>query len=199
MIKLISPERLTMPDFLTQFDQHWFHLINHDWSNPFFDWVMPLARNPKTWIPLYVFILVFSIYRYRKIAILIIVMLAASVGTADVVCVRLIKAYVKRVRPCNNRQFEPTVINRVPCGTGLSFPSAHASDHFAIALFLCLAFQRNWKWIWPFALIWAALICYAQVYVGVHYPVDVLAGAAFGAMVGGLFGLIYNRLYLKYS
>lgn len=188
-----------MPDFLTQFDQHWFHLINHDWSNSFFDWLMPWIRNPKTWIPFYVFILIFSVYRYRKMAILIIIMLAASVGTADVVCVRMIKTYVKRVRPCNDQTFEPTVVNRVPCGTGLSFPSAHASDHFTIALFLCLVFKHNGKWIWPFAILWAALICYAQVYVGVHYPVDVLAGAFFGTCVGGLFGLIYNRLYRKYS
>lgn len=188
-----------MPDFLTSFDQHWFHLINHDWSNPFFDWLMPLLRNPKTWIPLYIFIVGFSIYSYRKIAILIIVLLALSAGTADFVCVRVIKAYVKRVRPCNDKAFEPTVVNRVPCGTGLSFPSAHATDHFAIALFLCLVFKRNWRWIWFAAIIWAAAICYAQVYVGVHYPVDVLTGAAFGTAVGFLYGLIYNRLYLKYS
>lgn len=132
-------------------------------------------------------------------AILLIVLLAMSAGAADFVCVRVIKAYVKRVRPCNDLQFEPTVVNRVPCGTGLSFPSAHASDHFAIALFLCMVFKRNRKWVWPFALLWAALICYAQVYVGVHYPVDVLAGAAFGALVGWLYGLLFNRLYLKYS
>jgi len=188
-----------MSDFLIQFDQHWFHLINHDWSNPFFDWLMPLLRNPKNWIPLYIFIVGFSIYRYRKISILIIALLLASAGTADFVCVRIIKAYVKRVRPCNDKQFEPTVINRVPCGTGLSFPSAHASDHFAIAVFLCMAFRRNWRWIRFAAIFWAAVICYAQVYVGVHYPVDVITGAAFGALVGWLYGLVYNRLYLKFS
>ena len=183
----------------TQFDQHLFHLINHDWGNPVFDVLMPILRNPKTWIPLYIFIIGFSIYRYKKIAVLLIVLLAASVGTADFVCVRVIKAYVKRVRPCNDQAVEPTVVNRVPCGTGLSFPSAHASDHFAIAIFCCFAFGRNWRWIWFFAVFWAALICYAQVYVGVHYPVDVLAGAAFGSMIGWLYGLVYNRLYFKFS
>ncbi len=188
-----------MPCSLMQFDQHWFHLINHDWGNPFFDWLMPVMRTPKTWIPLYIFVLVFSFYRYRKISLLIIVLLLASVGTADFVCVRVIKAYVKRVRPCNDKQFEPTVINRVPCGTGLSFPSAHASDHFAIAVFLCMVFRQNWCWVWLAAVFWAAVICYAQVYVGVHYPVDVLTGAAFGALVGWLYGLVFNRLYLKYS
>jgi membrane-associated phospholipid phosphatase len=188
-----------MPYFFTEFDQHWFHLINHDWSNPFFDWLMPVLRNPKSWIPLYIFIIGFSIYRYRKISILIIALLLASVGTADFICVRVIKAYVKRVRPCNDKQFEPTVINRVPCGTGLSFPSAHASDHFAIAIFLCMAFKRIWKWIWPVAIFWAAIICYAQVYVGVHYPIDVLTGALFGTLVGLAFGFLYNRFYYKFS
>lgn len=188
-----------MTNFWMQFDQHLFHLINHDWSNPVFDALMPIFRNPKTWVPLYIFIIGFSIYRYRKVAILLIALLAASAGTADFVCVRVIKAYVKRVRPCNDQAFEPTVINRVPCGTGLSFPSAHASDHFAIAIFCCFAFKRNWRWILLFAIFWAALICYAQVYVGVHYPVDVISGAALGAFIGCLYGLVYNRLYLKYS
>ncbi len=188
-----------MPDFLMQFDQHWFHIINHNWSNPFFDWLMPVLRNPKTWIFLYVLIISFSIYRYRKMSILIITLLLASAGTADLVSVRLVKAYVKRVRPCNDKAFEPTVINRVPCGTGLSFPSAHAADHFAIAIFLCMAFRRNWHWIWPTAIFWAALICYAQVYVGVHYPVDVISGAMLGTIIGYLYGLFYNRLYFKYS
>ncbi len=188
-----------MPDFLIQFDQHWFHLINHGWSNTFFDWLMPILRNPKTWIPLYIFIIGFSIYRYRKMSILIIVLLLASVGTANFVCVQVIKAYVKRVRPCNDKQFEPTVINRIPCGTGLSFPSAHACNHFAVAIFLCMAFRRNWRWIWFAAVFWAAMICYAQVYVGVHYPVDVITGAALGALIGWLYGLLYNRLYLKFS
>ena len=128
---------------------------------------------------------------------MLIILLAASAGTADLVCVRMVKAYVKRVRPCNNAQFEPTVVNRVPCGTGLSFPSAHASDHFAIALFLGMAFARKRRWIWFLVIFWAALICYAQVYVGVHYPVDVLAGAILGALVGFSFGLIYRRYTAK--
>jgi len=62
-----------------------------------------------------------------------------------------------------------------------------------------MAFRRNWRWIWFAAIFWAAVICYAQVYVGVHYPVDVITGAAFGALVGWLYGLVYNRLYLKFS
>lgn len=62
-----------------------------------------------------------------------------------------------------------------------------------------MAFRKHWHWIWFAAIFWAALICYAQVYVGVHYPVDVLAGAAFGALTGWIYGLIYSRLYLKFS
>lgn len=86
----------TMTYFWTQFDQHWFHQINQAWSNPVFDVLMPVFRNPKTWIPLYIFIIGFSIYRYRKTAILLIALLAASAGTADFICVRVIKAYVKK-------------------------------------------------------------------------------------------------------
>jgi membrane-associated phospholipid phosphatase len=90
------------------------------------------------------------------------------------------------------------VISRVPCGLGYSFPSTHATDHFALATFLCLIFYRRWKWVGIAALIWAAIICFAQVYVGVHFPVDVTAGALYGALVGWLFVLGFRKLAPKF-
>ncbi|RYY18380.1 MAG: phosphatase PAP2 family protein, partial [Sphingobacteriaceae bacterium] len=74
----------------------------------------------------------------------------------------------------------------------------HASDHFALAVFACMVFGKNKRWVWFAAIVWAAAIAYAQVYVGVHYPLDVLAGAALGTLIGWLYGLIYYR-YFKIS
>jgi membrane-associated phospholipid phosphatase len=179
-----------MPDFLLQLDRQLFYFINHDLSNAFFDVLMPVLRNRLVWIPLYVLIFIFCLWRYKKRGFIIIVLLALTFGVADFGSATIIKSTYKRVRPCNDPAMAATIISRVPCGTGYSFPSTHASDHFAIAVFLSVAFYKRYKWVLPTLLIWAASISFAQVYVGVHYPVDVTTGAIYGTLVGLLFGWI---------
>ncbi|MBK8556199.1 MAG: phosphatase PAP2 family protein [Lewinellaceae bacterium] len=76
------------------------------------------------------------------------------------------------------------VIRRVSCGGGYSFTSSHAANHFAVAVFLAAVFGGLSRWLRPGLLLWAAVISFAQVYVGVHYPGDVLAGALLGAIIG---------------
>ena len=183
-----------MPDFLLNLDRHLFYLINHQLSNPFFDFLMPLMRNPKFWIPLYLFIITFSIWRYKKQGIILVVFLALAVGFADYTSASIIKPAVTRLRPCRDPVTASNDINRVTCGTGYSFPSTHATDHFAIALFLSCPFYKRWKWVLPATLIWAAIICLAQVYVGVHYPLDVTGGAIYGSLVGVLFAWGYRKV-----
>lgn len=183
-----------MPEFLLHLDRHLFYFINHDLSNPFFDWLMPMLRNARFWIPLYVFIIVFCVWRFKKQGIIIILLLALSAGFADFTSASIFKSFYKRARPCRDPVTALTDVIRVPCGTGYSFPSTHATDHFAMAIFMCLVFYRKWIWIWPVAILWAASICFAQVYVGVHYPIDVTVGAIYGALVGIAFALLFNKL-----
>jgi len=182
-----------MPDYLLHLDQQLFHFINHDLSNWFFDLLMPVLRNRLVWIPLYVFIIVFCLWRYKKQGLIIIVLLSLAAGVADFGSATLIKSAFKRVRPCNTPALDATIIARVDCGTGYSFPSSHASDHFAIAVFISIVFCKRYKWVLPVSLLWAAAISFAQVYVGVHYPVDVTVGAIYGSLVGWLFGWIYIK------
>jgi undecaprenyl-diphosphatase len=179
-----------MPDFLLQLDRKVFYAINQGMSNRFFDWIMPYMRYPQFWIPVYVFIFIFCLWRYKKTGIVMILLLAATFGVADFGSASIVKPMVKRVRPCNDPQLAQTIISRVPCGTGYSFPSSHASNHFAISVFLIGAFHKRWRWIWFWALLWATLVCFAQIYVGVHYPIDILTGALFGTLVGYLFGWV---------
>jgi membrane-associated phospholipid phosphatase len=180
-----------MPVFLLQFDRHLFHFINHDLGNAFFDLVMPVLRNPLVWIPLYVFIFIFCLWRYKKQGTIIILLLALTFGAADYGSATIIKSMYKRVRPCNDPAMAATIVRRVDCGTGYSFPSAHASNHFAIAVFLSIVFYKKYKWVLPVSLLWAATISFAQVYVGVHYPIDVIGGTIYGVLVGWLFGWIF--------
>ena len=76
------------------------------------------------------------------------------------------------------------VHNIVPCGAGFSFPSSHAANHFALAVFSAITLGHLGRWIWYVAILWAALVSYAQVYVGVHFPLDVTCGGLLGIAAG---------------
>lgn len=183
-----------MPDYLLQLDRHLFYFINHDLANPFFDWIMPYIRNPKCWILLYLFIIFFCIRNFKKQGLIIIVILALSAGFADFTSASMVKQVAKRVRPCRDPVTSKTDIARVNCGTGYSFPSTHATDHFAVAVFMIMLFYKRWKWILFWGVLWAGSICFAQVYVGVHYPIDVICGALYGTLIGWFFSKLFQRL-----
>lgn len=188
-----------MPDFLLQLDKTLFYFINHTLSNRLFDWIMPAVRYPQFWIPVYVFIFIFCLWRYKKQGVVIILLLAATFAISDFGSASIVKPLVKRVRPCNDPQMAATIISRVDCGSGFSFPSSHASNHFAIAIFLITVFYKRWRGIWFWCLLWASLVCFAQIYVGVHYPIDILAGVIYGTIVGYLFGsVLYPKLARRF-
>lgn len=179
---------------LLQFDTALFLKINQGLSNSFFDWLMPLLRNRYFWIPLYIFIVGFCIVKYKKTGLYIIAGLLLTFALSDVISSRVIKPNVNRVRPCNDSSLAGQITSRVHCGTGKSFPSSHATNHFGLAVFLIGVFYRQWKAILPVAILWAASISFAQVYVGVHYPLDVFAGMILGIIVGLFTHFIYQKV-----
>ena len=176
-----------MPD-LIQIDQHLFSIINQGLSNPFFDWLMPLLRNRFFWAPVYMFLAVFFVRNYGKQGWMLLLFFAITFGVTDYLTSSVIKPAVQRLRPCNDPAMKPGIKLLVACGSGYSFPSTHAANHFALALFLINMFYRRWKPILPLALLWAGSIAFAQVYVGVHYPFDVTFGALIGILTGSVMG-----------
>lgn len=189
-------------DQLLQLDRHIFYFINHDLTNPFFDAVMPWLRSPKNWIPLYIFIIGFCIYKFKKLGIVIALMIAMSAGIADFTSASLVKPLVHRIRPCRDPAVSKTDEERIGCGLGYSFPSTHATDHFAMAFFMIMLFYKRWRWIWLWAILWAGSISFAQVYVGVHFPIDIFCGALYGCLVGWLVSLLFwnmQPLLAKYN
>ena len=183
---------------LLNFDQSLFHLINYDWSNSFFDLLMPLLRNKYTWFPFYIFIISFLLINFKKQGLYILIALTMTVGLADSTSSHLIKKNIRRLRPCKIYQAPTEIKLLVNCGSGYSFPSSHAANHFSIAVFFCLLLRKKKKWIKNLLLLWAFSICYAQVYVGVHYPFDVFAGAVLGSSIAVLFYAFFRKIN-KYS
>lgn len=173
-----------MIDQLVQFDRDLFFAINNGLSNGFFDWLMPILRNRYTWVLLYIFIIVFSIKNYGKQGFIMILFLVMTFGISDFISSSVIKPNVQRLRPCNETEIKTKVNNLVDCGTGYSFPSSHATNHFGIAVFLIMMFYHKRKIILPIGILWAASISFAQIYVGVHYPIDILTGGLLGSSIG---------------
>ncbi|SDS74364.1 undecaprenyl-diphosphatase [Mucilaginibacter mallensis] len=188
-----------MLDHLIQLDRHLFYWINHDLTNPFFDAVMPWARTPRNWIPLFILISAYCLWKYRAKGIIIIAFIGISAGVADFTSASIVKPLVHRLRPCADPVTAPTDIERVSaCGSGYSFPSTHATDYFAVAIFMVLIFRKYWHWIWFWGIFWAGLISFAQVYVGVHYPIDVTCGAIYGSFVGWFIYWVFRKLQRRY-
>ncbi len=184
-----------MLEQLIQFDKEFFLAINQGLSNPVFDWLLPIMRNPFTWAPLYLFLIIFLIKHYGKMGILIVVFTLANFAITDGVSSHLIKKNVKRIRPCNDIEFKHDVNIRVRCGSGFSFTSSHATNHFGMAIFLIVLLRRKWKPVLWIGLTWAFLISFSQIYVGVHYPFDILCGAILGSTIGLINGNLFKRFF----
>ena len=190
-----------MPDLINMqqilfYDRQFFKFINHDLSNEFFNWVMPTFRNSIAWVPLYLFLVLFAAINYRKTGWWWIVFAACTTIVTNFISSDLIKHTIIRIRPCNNPDFEGWINILVAYKPqSSSFTSSHAANHFGLAMFLYLTLKKEWgKWAMLF-LFWAALISFAQVYVGVHYPLDVAAGALIGIIIGYLPGKLFNKNY----
>jgi membrane-associated phospholipid phosphatase len=175
-------------------DQQLFYFINNNLHIGWLDKIAPYWRSMYFWLPLYVFFISYLLSNFeKKHAAIYLLALGLTVGTADIISSRLIKNTVERLRPCNDERVKPKVKLLVHCGGGYSFTSSHATNHFAAAVFVILTFVGSRKWLKYSLLAWAASIAFGQVYVGVHYPLDVLCGAILGCCVGWLGAFVWRR------
>jgi membrane-associated phospholipid phosphatase len=186
---------MDLPAIIDKLDKALFILIHNDADHPVLDNIMLLIRNPYTWIPLYVFFLFYFIKIAGHRAWLIIIISIISFAITDSLSASLLKPLIGRTRPCFDPALQPFLRNILDCGGRYSFPSSHASNHFGLATFWFWVIynQTSKKWYWLF--IWAAVISYAQVYVGKHYPLDVAGGALLGYLVGVLCTKIYEFIF----
>jgi membrane-associated phospholipid phosphatase len=175
-------------------DKHLFSIINGQWHNKFFDWLMPYLRQSEIWLPLYIFLLVLVLLNVKKSGWLILLCIC-TVAITDILSSQIIKGLVPRTRPCH----DPDVVEFIRflvsyCPQSSSFTSSHAANHFCLAVFLSISLKPVvGRWIY-ISYFWAFIIAYAQVYVGVHFPLDVFCGALVGCITGTIMGKLYNKI-----
>lgn len=185
-----------MKDLLQQLieqDKKVWYTVNVLWQNKALDTIAPVLRNPNTWIPLYVFLAIFIPYKFGKKGFYWCLGFLVTFALSDYTSASIIKPLVQRLRPCNDVSLQKTVHLLIDCGSGYSFPSAHAANHFALAFFMLITLHKYFKWVWFPAILWAFSVAFAQVYVGVHFPLDVLCGGLLGVFVGCCTGLFFFR------
>lgn len=175
---------------LEQFDISLFLWLN-SLNSPFWDRVMWIISGKATWIPLYLFILYLIWKRYRRDTWIIALLIALAITLADQLSVHAFKETFMRLRPCH----EPSLTGMVHlvngrCGGMYGFVSSHAVNSFTAAVLSLLLIGKRWFTI-PI-LMWASMVGYSRVYLGVHYPGDVVAGALLGILTGWIFFRIWS-------
>ncbi len=156
--------------------------INGHYSG-WLDTLMWYISASRTWIPLYVLLVGLIIYKYRnwKAVLLILAGFAVAVGLADYTTSGIIKPLVCRLRPTH----EPAIMDQVHLVRGYTgglygFCSSHAANTMACGLLFSLLYKN--KYATAGLMIWVALNCYSRMYLGVHYPLDILCGLLIGAL-----------------
>lgn len=184
-----------MIDWLENTDTNLFLFLNGIHS-PFWDKVMWFVSARLSWIPLYLLIIYLYIKKYKKETWLIVLATIVLITISDQSSVHLFKNIFERLRPCHNPEIQDLVhlVNN-KCGGKFGFFSSHAANSFALATFTSFVFRKR---IYTLLIIfWAAFLSYSRVYLGRHYPGDIIAGALFGLLVGYLIYLLFQRILKK--
>lgn len=173
-----------MAELLKQLDLIVFYFFNHTLSTGVLDIFFSFITNVRYWFPVYLIALLFLTIKGGRKGRIAAVLVLLLVATTDQLGAKVFKEIFQRLRPCNAL---PDVFTPLGCTGSFSFPSNHALNNFAVAFFFSILYPKA-KW---YLFTAASLIAISRVYLGLHYPSDIVGGAILGIGFGYLFSLLY--------
>ena len=182
-----------------EWDKQLFIFLNGlhtSWLDP----IMTTFSAHWLWAPLYLTIAFFMIRKAGWWGLVALLGVGLAFALTDQLSVHLFKNVFQRMRPCHEADIQAVMHQLEGCGGRFGFISNHAANTFGLAIFTSLFFSKRWYSIAIFS--WASLVAYSRIYVGKHYPLDIICGAAFGLLIGFLVYCLYifiKRKIIEYN
>ena len=188
-----------MLEELLQLDKQLFLYLN-GLGNPSWDNFWQFISNKFSALPLYLFLLILAYRRFGLRKTIVLVVSVAILITISDQLSNLFKYGTTRLRPCHDTTISSIMrLVKSYCGGKYGYFSAHASNTFALAVFFYILLKFELKNMGLLLLIWASLVAYSRIYIGVHFPLDILTGAIIGSLLGWLFTKFYIFVVRKCS
>jgi undecaprenyl-diphosphatase len=188
-----------MLDQLVHYDKELFLFLNNLGSAQW-DAFWLFMTNKWSSIPLYALLalLTYRTFGPRRL-LMTLVAIALLILVTDQLA-NFFKYGVQRLRPCHDDEISGLLrLVKSSCGGKFGYFSAHAANSFAVAIFFTSLLRSNYKYIGLLLMVWAAVVAYSRIYIGVHFPLDVLTGMIVGTFLGGLFLRLYLKAIAKYD
>ena len=179
-----------MIESLNEFDRSLMLELNSHYT-PFFDQAMYWVSHKFFWIPFYLVLVWLIIRKYRWNSVYVLIAIALVITFADRFTSGFMKPFFERPRPCHDPEISHLIHTFDRCGGKYGFASSHAANVFGLSTFLWLQLKKWYRWI-ALLFVWAFLVSYSRVYLGVHYPGDITVGAIVGFFFGWLVYWIYQ-------
>ena len=161
-----------------------------------FDPFWILVSEKWFWIPLYVIFLYFLYKNFNKKSLFYILLFVALGITASDQIANIFKFGFERLRPCHDPSLEG-LLREVKCGGKFGFYSAHSSNSFFVATYLTILLGKKIKQLPYFLFVWAAIVAYSRLYLGMHFPGDIIVGAIMGILLALFFGTLAKKVIRK--
>ncbi len=187
---------------ILDWEKHIFIFLNNLGCEPYDAFWLFLSER-FTWIPTYFLLLLIVYHTFgTKTFFRIIIFIFITILISDQLTSTVFRPLIARPRPCHDAEILTQIrLLREGCGGAFGFWSAHASNAFALAVFLGNIFYKKYKYAIYLLLIWASLVAYSRIYIGVHLPFDIIAGAIFGSLIGysmyKIFSMIFPYYHIK--
>ncbi len=183
---------------LLELDRELFLFLN-GLHSPFMDPIMYFLTDGRAWLPLYIFT-GYMVYRqYKKESLWILAGIILSIVITDQITTTFMKPFFARLRPSHEPSLHGLVHNVNNYFGGLhGFASSHAANTFGVTMLLWLILRQHYRWA-VLLFIWPAVMSYSRIYLGVHYPGDILVGTLIGLLTGWLVFRLYRRITRRHD